>query len=160
MFWFVALALIYRRYAPGLNIEMGVEDGDRQMTAPFRPMFFRNRLGPTGMRYLVSFWMILMVLSTIVFTVFFNAGHDGIDSQPFVLNLGGYNAEGTYTPVLPFWGALTHTARRSVLIIMTCVWGGATLGLQLTCPIEFVPPKWHLNFWVLPWLVRAAMQEV
>ena len=159
MFWFVALALLYRRYAPGLSDELGISDGGRQQGVPFRPDPFRS-LGQTGKRFLVGFWLTLITLCPIIFTVFFNGGYAGISAQPLVFNLGGYDDSGHYAGVKTWWPALVDKTRTAVLVSMTVIWFAATLGLQLTCPMEFVPEKWGISFYLIPWLPSASVFSI
>ena len=156
MFWFVALALLYRRYAVGLAEEMGVDADDRHFKLPYRPDPFK-KLGQVGKRRLVAFWISGMTICPIIFTVFFNGGYAGVSAQPLAFNLGGYDDHGVYQGVKPWWPALTDKRRDATLIAMTVLWGIFTLGLQLTCPMEFVPQRWHIPFWAMPWLPSCSL---
>ena len=156
MFWFVALAQVYRRYAPGLADEMGVEAGKRHLHVPFR-FDPAASLSQGHKRYLVGFWMFLIVAAPIVFTVFFNGGDSGIYGQQFSFNLGGFNDAGKLYVSPTWWTGLGDRTRTNGMMAMVIVWGVGTLGLQLTCPMEFVPEKWHIPFWLMPWLPACSI---
>lgn len=98
-----------------------------------------------------------MTICPIIFTVFWNGGYAGISAQPFAFNLGGYDDNGVYKGVVAWWPELVDKRRDGVLIAMTVLWGIATLGLQLTCPMEFVPLRWHIPFWAMPWLPSCSL---
>ena len=200
MFWFVALALLYRRYGPGIAQEAGFETGDRELKQPMRFDPFKRFLKNDTQRcYLVLFWIAIICVAPLVFTIYFNASTEGIWAQNFA---GGHSSSTTTTSdgvpgqgggngninpnsvfsafditvhvagappgtpaafkeVVPqFQASLSPSTRKKAMIAMAVIWGGATLGLQLTCPIAYVPEKWSIPFWAMPWLPSMSVWTI
>jgi len=168
MFWFVGLALAYRRYAPGVAEETGCDGGDRHKSLPLRLDPFGSlfaRLSPEremhARRMLVTFWMTIITASPIVFSVFFNGGASGTTHQPFTLSQTTTTDVAGKVLVPPwFWPGLTDKTRNAVLIAMAVIWAGANFGLMLTCPIQYVPATWHVPWYLLPWLPTTSIWTI
>ena len=39
-------------------------------------------------------------------------------------------------------------------------WFVVTLSFQLCCPLEYQPVRWHVPYWLMPWLPSAAIALV
>ena len=143
MFWFVAISLLYRRYGPGIAEESGADGGGRELLVPLRtdPFFFLHKGSETARCYLVAFWMLVIVSSSIIFTVFFNASTDGTWAQPFASLISFSEDDGSVLVVPSFAAGMSTSMRRRTLIAMAVTWFVGTLGLQLCCPMAYIPPK-------------------
>ena len=162
MFDCVALALLYRRYAPGVADAAGGEclwqptaaspaaAADTDAAAAAVDGAARRR------RRLVSFWLLLMLASPITFCVFFNAGRAGSTMQPFTRHQARLEG-GTLVDIPAFYPSLPGHSRSAALIAAAASWLAATLGLHLTCPLAFVPAGWHLPAASLPLLPAATV---
>lgn len=168
MFWFVGLALAYRRYAPGVAEETGCDGGDRHKSLPMRLDPFGKlfaRLSPAAemqaRRTLVAFWLTIITASPIVFSIFFNGGASGTTHQPFTLSQTTTTDVSGNTLVPPwFWPGLTDKKRDATLIAMAVIFAAANFGLMLTCPIQYVPATWHVPWYLLPWLPTTSIWTI
>eukprot|EP00271_Cylindrocystis_brebissonii_P010715 TRINITY_DN2701_c0_g2_i1.p1 TRINITY_DN2701_c0_g2~~TRINITY_DN2701_c0_g2_i1.p1 ORF type:complete len:630 (-),score=121.08 TRINITY_DN2701_c0_g2_i1:1105-2994(-) len=120
MFWFVAVAFLYRRYAP----EFEENHGDRHLAISFRPDPFGG-LSVGIRRVIVLTWIFLIFASSIGFTIYWNLSEK--------------------TPILMMFLGL---------------WFLFTLGFWLTCPIHYVPVKFSVPAWGMPWIPSIAMFSV
>lgn len=117
MYWFVAVAYIYRRYAP----EFEAKHGDRHLSIPFRPDLFGG-LSVTARRIIILAYIFMITAAPVGFTIYWNL------------------SDGSW--------ALGMTA---------AVWFVFTLLLQLTMPINYVPEKFALPWWSLPWVPSVSI---
>lgn len=120
MYWFVAIAHLYRRYAPGLEEEDRY--GDRHLQIPFRPDPFGSMLGVTGKRALALTYIFFISASSIGWTIYWNESTGSL------------------------W-----------LILCAVAWLVSTLALQLTMPITYVPAKFALPWWSMPWIPALSV---
>ncbi|KAK9804704.1 hypothetical protein WJX72_000849 [[Myrmecia] bisecta] len=120
MYYFVALAHIYRRYCP--EFESLAVSGDRQLAVKFRPDPFKNILGVAGKKVLLLAYLAAITGCAIGFTLFWN------------LSLKN--------------GGLIGTAVAFVVV---------TLCLQFTLPIEYVPAKFSVPPWMMPWAPALSL---
>ena len=165
MFWFVGLALAYRRYAPGVAEETGCDGGDRHKSLPLRLDPFGSlfrRLSPerelSARRMLVGFWLAIITAAPLIFSIFFNGGASGTTHQPFTLSQTTTTDVAGQVLVPPwFWPGLTDETRNAVLVAMAVIWAGANFGLMFTCPIQYVPATWHVPWYFLPWLPTSSI---
>jgi hypothetical protein len=99
--------------------------------------------------------MLLICVAPLTFAVLFNAGSDGSTNQPFVRRAAEQGQAQVHLPAV-FWPSLASAARARAMATCAAVWFTATLGLRLTCLIAFVPDKWALPAYLLPWLPSAS----
>lgn len=157
MFLSVSLALLYRRYAPGVAEAAGGDGGGRHLLLRRLDPLARWLPDERSRCRLVGCWLFLVTAAPIVFCVFYNAGSAGATMQPFTKHLGRTDAGGAIVQVPIFYPSLSPTRRAAALIVAAAVWAAATLGLALTCPIAFVPAQWHLPAATLPWLPSCSV---
>eukprot|EP00850_Spirogloea_muscicola_P000439 SM000002S05519 [mRNA] locus=s2:342643:351603:- [translate_table: standard] len=119
MYWFVAVAHIYRRYAP--EFEPPEKHMDRHLAIKFRPDVF-GRFSVTIRRIIVLFYIFMITMSIVGFTIYWNLS-------------GG-----------TVW-----------LYICIGSWAFWTVLLWLTMPINYVPAKFHVPAFCMPWIPSCSI---
>eukprot|EP00271_Cylindrocystis_brebissonii_P010712 TRINITY_DN2701_c0_g1_i1.p1 TRINITY_DN2701_c0_g1~~TRINITY_DN2701_c0_g1_i1.p1 ORF type:complete len:636 (-),score=121.80 TRINITY_DN2701_c0_g1_i1:945-2852(-) len=122
MYWFVSLALIYRRYAP--EFETPEIAGDRHLAIRFRPNPF-GRLSVAIRRFIILAYCAAITACALGFTIYWNLSTGSV-----------------------------------LLIVCAILWFVFTLALQLTCPIHYVPAKFSIPSWAMPWCPSIAIFSV
>eukprot|EP00271_Cylindrocystis_brebissonii_P006388 TRINITY_DN19157_c0_g1_i2.p1 TRINITY_DN19157_c0_g1~~TRINITY_DN19157_c0_g1_i2.p1 ORF type:complete len:628 (-),score=90.81 TRINITY_DN19157_c0_g1_i2:1067-2950(-) len=120
-FWFVAIASIYTRYAP--ELELPDRHGYRHEHIPYRPEIqIFSQLSVRLRRGVVLLYIALLTAWAVVFAVLWN------------------NSQTSFG-----------------LIICLCGWFATTLLMQVTMPIQFVPEKFALPWYSMPWIPSASI---
>lgn len=158
---FVALAHLYRRYAPELgefpgllpfycaffltspNPEEEKAHQNRHLSIPFRPDPFRG-LSVTLRRAILLTYLFFITAFPVGLCI-------SLPWFPFVCP----NCLRIVGPGFAiYWN---RSEGSSLLIVMTILWFVTSLLLQLTMPIQYVPEKFSIPWYTMPWTSSVAI---
>lgn len=140
--WLVANALMFRRYYPGVPrlrySRWGtVESASAKRVMPWLVPGAKLPLNMCSRQWLVVGHLVAINVISIGLAAFYQTRTLCLDEEST-----------SCADAFPRWLGS---------IAFVIVWAGLTLSMQLLCPLEYEPPKWHVPWWLMPWLPSLSV---